>query len=342
MTIYAPFEGKKMVETRLHIPAAWQRSAKRIFSEGWRRILVVGATDCGKSSYCKFLVNALLHEGRTVSFVDADIGQKDVGPPATVALAELNAAAEFAHATCDAMYFVGHINPIAHFLPLVLGTQQMVEAAKGEFVVIDTTGLIQGKGRVLKGFQIECLLPDVLLCLERDDELAPIRHAARHCNTLSLRPSRLAASKSPHARRRAREEAFRAHFQGAREVELRLEEVIVQRSSLFNGKPVADPRFVYAERLPDGLIAVVGEAVPPALERIQVLPRNFADQLLCGVADGAGKCLGLAIGSGIDFARRSLMLYTSVPKARIRIVLFGDLYLDRNGHELHLGRLGYF
>jgi len=207
---------------------------------------------------------------------------------------------------------------------------------------IDTTGLVQGRGRVLKGFQIESLQPDALVCLERGEELAPIRHAARHCNILRLRPSRLAAPKSPNARRRAREEAFLAHFQGARAVKLRLEEVIVQRSSLFNGKPVVDPRFLYAERLPDGLIAVAGEAAPPALERVQVLPRHFADHLLCGVADGAGECLGLAIGSGIDFARRSLTLYTPVPKGRIRIVRFGDLYLDRNGRELHLGRLGNF
>jgi hypothetical protein len=100
----------------------------------------------------------------------------------------------------------------------------------------------------------------------------------------------------------------------------------VQRSSIFNGEPVADPRFLYAERLPDGLIAVAGESTPPTLERVQVLPPNFADQLLCGVADGAGKCLGLAICSGIDFSRRNLMLYTPVPKRCIRIIQFGDLY----------------
>ena len=178
-----------MVEDYLHIPVAWERSAKRILSEGWSCILVVGATDRGKSSYCKFLVNALLREGRAVSFVDADIGQKDVGPPATVALAEFLGAANFTQATCHGMYFVGHINPMAHFLPLVLGTRQMVETAKGEFVVIDTAGLVQGRGQVLIGFQIESLRPDVLVCLERGDELAPIRHAARYCNTLRLCPS---------------------------------------------------------------------------------------------------------------------------------------------------------
>jgi polynucleotide 5'-hydroxyl-kinase GRC3/NOL9 len=332
-----------MTETTLHIPAAWQHSAERILAKNWRRILVAGATDRGKSSYCNFLVNALLGAGRTASFVDADIGQKDVGPPATVALADLDTPPEFApqEYSYNALYFVGHISPIAHFLPLVLGTRRMVEAAKGEFVVIDTTGLVQGKGRVLKGFQIESLQPDALICLERGEELAPIRHAARHLNILRLRPSRLAAAKSTNARRRAREEAFQSHFHGAREVELKLEEVIVQRSSLFNGEPVEDPRFVYAERLPDGLIAVDDEAVP-ATERVHVVPRKFLDHLLCGVADKTGECLGLGIVSSIDFARRSLALYTPVSRQRIRIVQFGDMYVDRQGRELHLGRLGHF
>lgn len=330
-----------MPETPLHIPAAWQHSAARILAKNWRRVLVVGAADRGKSIYCNFLVNTLLRVGRTASFVDADIGQKDVGPPATVALAELDASAALAQARCNALYFVGHINPIAHFLPLVLGTRLMVEAARGEFVVIDTTGLVQGKGRVLKGFQIESLQPDVLVCLELGEELAPIRHAARHLNILRLRPSRLAAPKSSNARRRAREEAFQRHFRKARELEFGLQEVIVQRASLFNGQPVEDSRFLYAERLPDGLLAVAEETVPSA-ERIQSVPRHCLDHLLCGVADKTGECLGLGIVSSIDFARRSLTLYTPVPRRHIRIVRLGDLYLDRQGRELHLGRLGHF
>lgn len=331
-----------MAERPLHIPAAWHRSAARILGAGWRRILVVGATDRGKSSYCGFLAGALLGAGRSVSFVDADIGQKDVGPPASVALANLHAPAPLARAGHDALYFVGHVSPMAHFLPLVLGTRRMVDAAQGEFVVIDTTGLVQGKGRVLKGFLVEALQPDAVVCLERGEELAPIRHAARHLNLLRLRPSPLAAPKSSDARRRAREEAFRRHFQAAREVNIRLEQLIMQRTSLFNGRPVDDPRFLYAERLPDGLIAVAGAAAPAAEGRIQVLPRDFADHLLCGVADATGKCLGLAIVTGIDFPRRSLALYTPVPRQRIRIVQLGDMYVDRSGRELHLGRRAVF
>ncbi|MCC2682888.1 MAG: GTPase or GTP-binding protein-like protein [Nitrosospira multiformis] len=230
-----------MAETGLDVPAAWERSAKRILSRNWRRIMVLGATDLGKSSYCRFLINRLLREGHRVSFVDADIGQKDIGPPATVTLAELETDMDFANAACQHMYFVGHINPMAHFLPLVLGTRQLVEAAQGEFLVIDTPGLIRGRGRALVGFQIESLHPDVLVCLEHGGELAPIRHAARHCDILRLHPSHLAVNKSRTVRRHTREEAFRGYFQDAREVELRLEEVIVQRSSFFNGRVF--PRF---------------------------------------------------------------------------------------------------
>jgi polynucleotide 5'-hydroxyl-kinase GRC3/NOL9 len=340
-----------MVETSLRVSAAWHDSAQRILDEGWHRILILGATDRGKSSYCRFLINAFLQEGRTVSFVDADIGQKDVGPPATITLADFAALADFAHAAstpmsqisaCTGMYFVGHISPFAHFLPLVVGTRQMVETAKGEFVVIDTAGLVQGRGRQLAGFQIESLRPDVLVCLERGDELAPIRHAARHCNTLRVRSFRSAVRKSPEARRRLREKAFRTHFQDAREVEVRLDDIIVQRSSLFNGAAVIDPRFLYAESFSDGLIAVAGEGVYEASERVRVLPVNFADQLLCGVAGDGGRCLGLAICTGVDFAARNITLYTPVPKRDIRIILFGDLYLDQDGHELHLGRCGQF
>jgi polynucleotide 5'-hydroxyl-kinase GRC3/NOL9 len=268
-----------MAQIPLDVPDAWRRSAMRILSEGWQRILVVGATDRGKSSYCKFLVNALLQEERKVSFVDGDIGQKDVGPPATVTLADFDAPMDFDQAVSGGMYFVGHMSPFAHFLPLVVGTRQMVEAARGESVVIDTAGLVQGRGRVLAGFQIESLRPDVLVCLEWDDELAPIRHAARHCSILRLRPSRSATRKSAELRRQVREEAFRAHFQGASEIELKLDRITVQRTSLFNGTPVADPRFIYAESFPDGLIGVVGEGHQEGrqegLERVQVLPPEF-------------------------------------------------------------------
>src|SRR5512139_1849639 len=70
--------------TALDIPAAWARSADTILRNRWRTILVLGATDRGKSTYCAVLGARLSHARRRVALVDADVGQKDVGPPATI------------------------------------------------------------------------------------------------------------------------------------------------------------------------------------------------------------------------------------------------------------------
>lgn len=65
--------------TELDIPADWQQSLARIKSHGWRKIMVIGAADRGKSSYCNFLAHGLQQTGARVAFVDGDIGQKADG-----------------------------------------------------------------------------------------------------------------------------------------------------------------------------------------------------------------------------------------------------------------------
>jgi len=143
-------------------------------------------------------------------------------------------------------------------------------------------------------------------------------------------------------RRHARGYAFRVYFDGAHEISLDLAQIIIQRTSPFNGRPMHDPRFLYAERTPEGLTAVARGAAPSSHGDAQVLPRHFADNLLCVVADRNGLCLGLALINTIDFASRIVSLDTPIAKHRIHILQLGDLYLDRSGRELHRGRLGHF
>ena len=56
--------------------------------------------------------------------------------------------------------------------------------------------------------------------------------------------------------------------------------------------------------------------------------------LLSGIADASGRCLGLGIIERIDFARRTIVLSTPVERDRVRIVQFGDLYVTPEGGEL--------
>lgn len=317
------------------IPAAWQRSAVQIARRRWRTVLVLGAADRGKSTYCHFLARELCRAGQAVAFVDADIGQKDIGPPATVSLGRAGSAAGLSGARLEAFYFVGHVNPVAHFLTIVIGTQRMVlAAADAPFVIVDTVGLIHGAGRALLGYEIEALDPDAIVALERGDELESLLRAHRHRRILRLPVSERAVAKSARARRALRARAFRAHFAGAQDLELPLDDLVFQRWSLLNGTPLRDARFLYAERSADGVIGVNEHGAAQHQRGLTVLPAGFERDLLCGIGDRAGRMQGLGIINRIDFRRRTVSVFTAVPRRRVRVVQPGDMHLARDGHEL--------
>jgi polynucleotide 5'-hydroxyl-kinase GRC3/NOL9 len=278
---------------QIDIPASWEWSAAEIAQHRWRKVLVIGAVDRGKSTYCGFLSRYLLAAGWRVAMVDADVGQKDIGPPATITLGYPDPS--WAKVQPAALYFVGAVSPVGHLLPMVIGTRRLVDPAQGECVLINTTGLVQGVGRILKGYKIEAIQPDVVVAIEQAAELQPITRAYRNYRTLRLQPSASTIPKTPEQRREARERAFRSYFQAATEV------VLPCRSLLFQRREV---------------------------------PTGFEPHLLCGVADRRNRGLGLAIITEIDWLRGTLSLRTPVPAESIRIVQGGDLYLTPDGCEL--------
>jgi len=342
----------------LDVPDAWRRSAAQIAGHAWRTVLVLGATDRGKSTYCQFLTRALCGAGTRVAFVDADIGQKDIGPPATVSLgfadgieargagqgwpgcAFADSAAGLPAARLAGLYFVGHVNPVAHFLTIVIGTQRMAAAAAdAPFVLVDTVGLVHGSGRALLGFLIESLEPDVIVALERDGELESVLKAHRHRRIVRLPVSDRAVAKSARTRRALRERAFRTHFAGAQDLEFPVDQLVFQRWSLFNGVPVADARFLYAEATVDGIVGVSVHGAAQHHRRLTVLPAGFERDLLCGIGDHAGKLQGLGIINRIDFRLGTISLFTAVPQRRVHVVQPGDMHLARDGRELRRERL---
>jgi len=327
--------------TDIDIPASWRRSANAILTQRRGKVLVMGGTDCGKSTYSDFLTACLSGAGVTVAFVDADIGQKDAGPPATITLARVEPEGGLARTRPTALYFVGSVDPIGHFLPVVVGTRRMTDAAGTDVVVIDTLGLVEGPGRALNAYQIESLQPEVIVAIQRAGELEPTLRPYGNRRIFRLGPSRKATRKSHLARRRAREEAFGAYFASSHEVILDLRHLRVQRARLFCGEPFEDRHFVYAERTPEGIVAI-GEGASDASRGRRILPADFADNLLCGAVDAREECCGLGIIDRIDFERRRLHLYTPVPRTRIRALQFGDVYLGRDGQELGVKRPGLF
>ena len=279
----------------IDIPASWARSAAEIARRPWRRVLVIGAVDRGKSTYCRFLSQHLLAAGWRVAIVDADVGQKDIGPPAAITLGYPALAQPLSTVLPAAWYFVGAVSPVGHLLPMVVGTRQLVEAAQAACVIINTTGLVHGVGRVLKGYTIEAVQPHVIVAVEQAAELQPLLTAYRNYRILRLPPSPHAVAKTPEQRRLAREQAFQRYFQTASEVALPVKHLLFQR------------RYV---------------------------PRDEEPHVLCGVADRRNRGVGLAICLGRQAQPDTLTLLTPVPAVHIHIVQYGDLSLTRQGHEL--------
>ncbi|SCZ64268.1 polynucleotide 5'-hydroxyl-kinase GRC3/NOL9 [Thiohalomonas denitrificans] len=267
-----------------------------------------------------------------MAFVDADIGQKDVGPSASVTLAYPQPGQALADATLAALHFVGAVNPMGHFLSLVTATRDLADRAEADVVVVDTTGLVQGPGRALKDQLIHAVRPDLLIALQREDELEPLLQGNRHLPVLRLAVSPKARSRSDRARRWAREERFRAYFRGAKSITLDLERTVLREMPLFAGRQEWFPGAVWAERTAEGLVVVA----PPGV----VLPRKsrrlnpgFEVERLCGLGDQRDDTLGLGIVDAIDFARRSVRVRTPVSAADICTLRFGELLVHRDARH---------
>ena len=231
-----------------------------------RTVLLVGGLDSGKSTLAHTMLRAALEAGRTAAFLDADVGQKSVGPPATVGLKHIRAPEDLdaeALAAADALGFVGSTSPQGHLLPLVTSVGRLNVRARDEgadFVVVDTSGMVSGiYGQQVKYHKVETLQPDLVVGLQRGEELDPLlgviqRFFASEVVPLGVHPRVVPTSVEQRAAHR--EEAMSRYLSGH-----------LQR---FRIKPT-----------------VFMPALPPMFDLAQL------DRLLVGLADGSGAFTGI-------------------------------------------------
>ena len=187
-----------------------------------RTVLLVGGLDTGKSTLSRMLLRAGVDAGRPSAFLDGDIGQKTVGPPATISLKAVRSAADLEPdvlATADALSFVGSTTPQGHLLPVVTGVVALAQRARqqgAEFLVADSGGLVSGiTGQVLKYHKVEMLRPDIVVGLQRGEELQPLlgviqRFFSTEVVSLGVHPDVVPTSVEQRAENR--ESAMRLYF----------------------------------------------------------------------------------------------------------------------------------
>jgi polynucleotide 5'-hydroxyl-kinase GRC3/NOL9 len=267
-----------------------------------RTVLLVGGLDSGKSTLAHTLLRAALAAGRAPAFLDADVGQKSVGPPATVGLRRIASEADLEPerlAVADELGFVGSTSPQGHLLPLVTALARLHASAReggADFVVVDTSGLVSGiYGQLVKYHKVEMLRPDLVVGLQRGEELDPVlgviqRFFSTEVVALGIHPAVVPTS----VERRAahREAAMRSYFAGP-----------LQR---FRIKPT-----------------VFMPSLPPLFDLAQL------DRLLVGLSDGAGGTPGVGYleHASQEGVLRLISPVADAPKAlRLGAVRLEDTY----------------
>ncbi|HYF11876.1 MAG TPA: Clp1/GlmU family protein, partial [Actinomycetota bacterium] len=131
-------------------------------------VMLVGGLDTGKSTLSRRLLEAAVAAGRPAAYVDADLGQKTVGPPATMAMRVVRSADDLAPGRfeeADALAFVGATSPQGHMVQVISAVASLHRRALeagAELVVVDTSGMVSGVyGQILKYHKVEMVRPDL-------------------------------------------------------------------------------------------------------------------------------------------------------------------------------------
>jgi polynucleotide 5'-hydroxyl-kinase GRC3/NOL9 len=342
----------------------WAAAIERVL-ERKGTVMLLGAPDTGKTTLARDLVNAAVARdlGR-VALLDADVGQGEIGPPGTVALATVRAPVEaLAELKAERLSFVGATSPPGHLLAVVTGVRRLADEAQrrdAALIVVDTSGLVQGAvARSLKQAKVDLLRPETVLALQAGTELEGVLRlieTASEATVLRLPPYPGARPKPPGLRRARRSARFYHRFERARTFEIPSAQVAISHGWLFNGRSLPPHRLraveallhnelIHAEESEDAVHLLVRRQPPASAaevlreevpgRRAVVTPAYMLQNLLVGLVEQDGNLADIGILQGVDFHRRVLTVLTPLNHVgNIHQVRLGRLRLRADGSEI--------
>ncbi len=207
----------------IDLPSGWERAADRALAID-DVIMILGGPDRGKSTFCRYLLGRARAESRPAAFIDGDLGQSHLGPPATLGLNFYPPRPpDDSGLFPDVLYFIGQTSPPGRMMELVVGLRHLADIARrrGQYrIIVNTSGFIGGPAaHRLKLAKAESLAPRLVIGLQQEQELASILAPLQRFRpeaVLTLPVSAQAQPKPFQQRRLYRQERFAAYFQTAR------------------------------------------------------------------------------------------------------------------------------
>lgn len=208
----------------------WTKT-KDDFIKNGKKLMVIGGSDSGKSTFILYLANEIFKIGKKVGVLDLDIGQSNIGPPGTIGFGKvrknLNNLSEIEP---KRMYFIGGVSPKGNLLQLVVGSFKLLKEMEKEFldyIMIDTTGLVNGIiAEVLKHNKIEVLDPDYIIIFENENEIDNLIKPFIYGNKkiIKIKPSSNSIERTRLERIEYRNKKFREYFSNSKRVEIHFNE----------------------------------------------------------------------------------------------------------------------
>lgn len=279
----------------LQIPPRWQvLDPERMAGT----VLVLGASDSGKSTLVRWLVGELCRYHERVGWLDGDIGQSTLGLPGTQNLAVVAGGTEQVPAP-QATFFVGATSPKGHMLPTLVGLQRLQERALSggaTAMVVDTTGLVAAEtgGGALKQWLAELLRPRAVIALQQAGELEHLLASWRREGRFALHVLPVAEAVRARTREQRashRRQQFRRYFRTAG-----MREVPLSRVAVYGGE-LANPGCLLALQDGEGLVLALAVLARRFPDRLQVVT-PLAD--LAGVSSVRFGSLGIDPESGAE------------------------------------------
>jgi polynucleotide 5'-kinase involved in rRNA processing len=295
-----------VVETRRYaVPDRAYAALRERLADVTGVVMLIGASETGKTTLAKLLVLDAIDAGRSVAYVDGDVASVVAGPPGCVGLKYVESAADLDPQVAAAeMRFVGSISPQGVVLPHVVAVGSLVELARqrAELVILDTSSVVGGVvGQTLKYHLWELAQPALGVALQRGEELEPIIAMLRRflsAKIATVAPPSDAPLPSPTERHARQAAAFRDALSAP------LQRWRVQTT-------------VFAPTLPEEF----------DLDRL--------DGMLVGVQDDEGRCLGLGVIESVDGVLRVATHYGEA----MRGLRLGSLRVDLETFDTQRVRL---
>ncbi len=286
------------------IPESWNKPPQTVLGLHKKPvvIMVLGAADVGKSSFCTYMVNKLVDAKSRVAILDGDIGQSDIGPPACVGYAVASSPiTELYNLRLQNGYFVGVISPVKAIAQTLKGLTCLITEAQAkqvDYVLVNTDGFVSGDVAIsYKLSLIKELKPDVVVGLQLQGELDPLLSYLGGGGVMIVEPSQAVSLRNPEKRKIIREMTYAKYL----------------RKSKLHCIPISQI----------------------TLEPRNGVPKNQEPEkgLLVGLYSRGTRFLGIGVLRSVNVERKTLKIQTAVRSKPFRLV-FGKVRLNEKLQEL--------